>query len=113
MTLDTPIVEEVDIQEIDCFSKTATVFFHTDDPFHIDIEFSVKNITENESWEHVLHGKYDYDLTIETCHLIYMDESEKDEPFVKLEDYVTDQQWDKIYDRINEDVQEYLEKRGK
>ena len=113
MTLDTPIVSEVDIQEVDCFTKTATIFFDTNDPFHIDIEFSVTNVTENDKEDQNFYGKFDFDLTIELAHLIYMDDAERDEPFVKLEDYVTDEQWDKIYDRIKDDVQEYMTERRK
>lgn len=112
MTLDTSLVDEIDIQEIDCFSKSGTVYFETNDPFYIDFEFSVTNISENDKEDQAMYGKFDFDVTIGICHYCPEDDDTKGEPFVDLENYVTDKQFDQILNRIESDVQDYMTKRS-
>ena len=115
MTLETPIVKEIDIQEVNTFLKTATIFF--DDfynPFSLEIEFSVENICKNDPMDHNFYGKFDFDVIIETCHFIpfYEDDNaieQKNGVFVKLEDYVTDEQFDKILNCLENDVSEHID----
>ena len=118
MTLDTPIVNEIDIQEVNTFLKTATIFFDIDSinshPFHLEIEFSVENISKNDYADQTFYRKFDFDVIIETCHYIpfYEDDNEieeKNDVFVDLGNYVTDQQFDKILDRLENDVSDHID----
>lgn len=113
MTLDTPIVEEVDIQEVDCFTKTMEIYFDAKDPFHIVLEFRIFNIHENDKEDQDFFGKFDFDEEIEVAHLQYVDKNMKNEPFVDIEDYVTRSQYEQIMNRIHAEAQAYMEERSK